>query len=137
MRELIVELAKDLDIKGIGVYDTDNPASRTIFVGEMPASCVEGILLVSSPSPAPHEYIDTEYPVIDFWSRSPSTVNAMSLLRLVYDNYHRRSHYDYDNWHIYFSRALGNIVDVDRDRDGGKLFRLSIQFISRNLNNIS
>lgn len=137
MRELIVELCEDIANHGFGTFGTVNPNDRTIFYGEMPDTVVEGLLLVAVPSPPPHQYVDTEYPIIDIWAKSPHTDRAYALLRNIYNTYHRRYGYQTTNWHIYFSQALGNIVDVDRDRESSKLLRLSIQFISRNLNNIS
>ena len=136
-RELEVEIAIDAQNNGLGIYATSDPANRTIFVGEMPDDIVEGILIVASASPPPHIYIDTEYKVIDFWSRSPHTDRSKALLRAVFELYHRRYHYTTDNWYVSFSEALGDIIDIDRDANSGKLFRLSVQFISRNLNHIS
>lgn len=137
MNELIVELADDLQAHGFGVYRTTNPDARTIFDGQDTQDLVEGLFLVQVPSPPPHIYIDTEYPVIDIWARSPHTDRAYALLRQVYNTYHRRYNFDYPSWHIYFSQALGTIVDVGRDGEGGKLLRLSVQFECRNLTNIS
>jgi hypothetical protein len=137
MRELIHELAIDIANHGFGIFDTSTPSNRTIYVGELPQGVAEGLLLVAVPSPPPHQYVDTEYPVIDIWAVSPHTDRAYALLRQIFNTYHRRYDWDTTNWHVYFSQALGNIEDVDRDREGGKLFRLSVQFISRNINNIS
>jgi hypothetical protein len=146
-RELIVEVAHDMDDNSLGVYATSSPELRTIFTGEMPDMVkdssgtdhpiVEGIVLVNVPSPPPHQYVDTEYLVIDFWSRSPHSDRSINLLRQVFNLYNRRYDWDTLNWHIYWSRALGGIVDADRDLDSGKMFRLSIQFLCRNLTNIS
>lgn len=136
-REIEYELAIDMANHGIGVFSTATPSSRTIFIGDIPQDVLEGIMLVAVPSPPPHQYIDTEYPIIDFWARSNHADRAKNLLRQVYELYHRRYAYSTDNWHISFSQALGPIVDVDRDREGGKLYRLSIQFISRNLTHVS
>lgn len=133
---LVKEIAQLCDNFQIGVFGTATPTDRTIFVGELPDFATEAIWLVEAPSPPPHDYVDTEYTVIDFWARSPKTDRAHALLEMVYNNFHRRYHYDTVNWHISFSRALGSINDVDR-HDGGKLFRLSVQFICRNLNNLS
>lgn len=133
----VAELAQNL---GIGVFEPVPPhtaADRTIWVGDLPETATEAVWLVEVPSPPPHDYVDTEYPIIDFWARSPTTDRAHALLELVYSNFHRRYGYSTANWTIYFSRALGSIVDVDRDANGGKLFRLSVQFICRNLNNLS
>lgn len=146
-KRLVKEIAELCENYNIGVYSPADPGNRTIFTGELPATITnlagadvsvnEAIWLVETPSPAPHNYIDTEYTIIDFWARSSKTARAHALLELVYNNFHRRYGYRTANWTIYFSHALGNIVDVDRDRENGKLFRLSVQFICRNLNNLS
>lgn len=146
-RRLIKEIAELCENFQIGTYMPADPGNRTIFTGELPESVknlagddvpiTEALWIVESPSPPPHTYIDTEYTVLDFWAISPKTDRAHALLELVFNNYNRRYHYETANWHIAFSHALGSIIDVDRDREGGKLLRLSVQFICRNLNNLS
>lgn len=133
---LAKEIAELCENFQIGTFSTATAANRTIFVGLLPDEAVEALWIVETPSPPPHNYVDTEYTVLDFWARSPKTDRAHAILELVYNNFHRRYGYETANWHIYFSRALGSIVDVDRE-EGGKLFRLSVQFICRNLNNVS
>jgi hypothetical protein len=136
-RELEYEVAIDMANHGLGVFSTATPSARTIFIGELPQDTTEGIMLLAVQSPPPHKYIDTEYQIIDFWSRSPHADRSKLLLRQVFDLYHRRAQWTTDNWLIDFSHALGNITDVDRDINGGKLYRLSVQFISRNLTHVS
>lgn len=135
-RMLTREIAELCENFQIGTF-AGSPTTRTIFVGELPEDATEAIFIVEAPSPPPHQYVDTEYTVLDFWARSPKTDRAHALLEMVFNNFHRRYHYDTANWHIAFSQALGSIVDVDRDRESGKLYRLSVQFICRNLNNHS
>ena len=137
MSMLAREIAQDMEERGLGIFTTDDPTTRTIFVGEVPADVNEYILIVPVPSPPPHQYIDTEYPIVDIWSRSAHSDRAYAKLETAYETYHRRHHYQLNNWWIELSRALGNITDADRDLEGGKLFRLSVQFICRNLNHIS
>jgi hypothetical protein len=134
---LIREIAIYCQQRGLGVFITSDPDSRTIWAGEMPADAVEALMLINVDSPPPHQYVDTEYPIIDFWYRSPYTERANEMMRLIQNTFHRRENWTTDNYHIYLSQALGSPVDVDRDNEGGKLLRLSIQFISRNLNNVS
>lgn len=137
MSMLAREIAQFMEDRGVGVFTTENPDSRTIFVGEAPEKPAEYLLIVPIPSPPPHQYIDTEYPVFDFWVRSPHTDRAYAMLESVYEILHRNHHYQLGNWWIELSRALGNIEDADRDLEGGKVFRLSVQFICRNLTHIS
>lgn len=134
---LVREIAQLCQTAGIGTFGTSNPDNRNIYVGLMPEDVTNGIWLVESPSPPPHQYVDTEYPVIDFWSMHAKTDLAHEKLEQVYNYFHRKYHYETANWHISFSQALGSIVDVDRSPEASKLFRLSVQFICRNLNNLS
>lgn len=128
---LITEVAELVRERALGTVGVD------IFVGELPQDVTKGFFLVSAPSPAPHQYLDTEYTVIDFWYRTPSTAEGYEKMEQLKNAFHRRENYQTANWHIYFSEVLGSISDVDRDKEGGKLLRLSIQFICRNLNGIS
>jgi hypothetical protein len=137
MRELIKEVAMDMAAHGIGVFGTDDPADRTIFWGEMPDGVTKGVLLVQPPGPPPEKYIDTEKLILDIWVKNPSTDLAYEKMRDIYNLYNRRYHWTTDSWHVYWSIALGSIVDADRNREGSKLLRLSLQFMCRNLSNIS
>lgn len=136
MIELSTEIARDCQARGVGTFDGPE-ASRTIYAGELPQEVITGLMIIEAPSPPPHKYVDTEYPILDFWARSASTVDAKALMRKVFDLYHRRYSFYTDNWYIEWSQALGNIVDVDRDRNSGKLLRLSVQFFVRNRNHVS
>lgn len=128
---LITEVAEMVHQFALGQVGVD------VFVGELPADVVKGFFLVSAPSPAPHQYLDTEYVVIDFWYRTPSTAEGYEKMETIKNSFHRKANYQTTNWYVYFSEVLGSISDVDRDKEGGKLLRLSIQFICRNLNGIS
>lgn len=128
---LITDVADFLQQRGLGTVGTD------IFIGELPQDVTAGFFLVNAPSPAPHQYLDTEYNVIDFWYRTPYTETGLQKMEQIKQTLHRRENYQLQNWYIYFSEALGSISDVDRDREGGKLLRVSIQFICRNLSGIS
>lgn len=137
MNDLDIEIARWVHDRGVGVYETSNPSARTIFTGEEPYEVVKGLLIVQSPSPPPHQYVDTEYTVLDFWAVNPSTPEAKQKMRDIHNLFHRRANWSTPNWYIYFSQSLGSPIDVDRDLEGGKLLRLSVQFICRNLNNVS
>lgn len=137
MSMLLRGIAQDMHNRGIGVFTTTDPALRTIYIGDAPDGIEEYLSIISLPSPSPHEYIDTEYPVVEFTYRSPHTDRAHDKMEQIFEIYHRRYHYELNEWLVEFSRALGTIVDGDRDQEGGKLYRLSVQFICRNLNHIS
>lgn len=134
---IIRELAQYIQNAGLGIYSTADPSLRTIYTGELPQGVNEGLYIIMVPSPPPHQYITTEYTVVDFWYRSAKTDRAYEQIRNIYNLFHRRSNWDAGAWHVFFSQALGSIMDMDRDAEGGKLLRLSVQFISRDLNSVS
>ena len=137
MKELADHLASDFDNRNFGVYDTSDDALRTIYYGEWGDDTAEGLLVVSSPSPPPHQYIDTEYTVVDIFGISPHTDRAINLLRQVYNAYDRAYGYTLGDWYVYNSHALGTIIDTGRTRENSKEFKLSVQFRCRNLYNVS
>lgn len=128
---LIDEIASKLQDWGYGTVGTD------IFKGSLPETIATGCYIIAAPSPAPHMYLDTEDQVFDFWYRADHTETAQRKLRELYNLLHRRANYTTLSYHIYFSNALGSIRDADRDREGGKLLVLSVQFKCRNINNVS
>ena len=129
--DLDVEITTLMQSLGLGTVGVD------IFNGQLPQGVVKGFYIVPSQSPSPEKYIDHEYPVIDFWYRSPYTGEAKAKMRELYTKFHRAYNMDTANWHIFFSEALGGSMDMDRDAEGGKLEKLSVQFICRNINSIS
>lgn len=129
--QLASEIADYLAARGIGTVGTD------IFIGTFPETITSGMYIVDAPSPPPHQYLDTENVVLDFWYRHPKTKLAYEKLRAVYNLLHRKENWQTENFHIYFSEALGQIRDNDRDREGGKLYSISLQFIVRNINTVS
>lgn len=128
---LAVNIAQDIQDRGIATMATD------LFVGQLPATVESGMFVVAASSPQPHLYLDTEEQVFDFWYRSDYTDLAYTKLRDVYNLYHRRANYPMGSWYVYFSHAMNGIMDMDRERESGKLFKVSILFECRNISNIS
>lgn len=125
------EIADLLEDWGIGTVGTD------IFIGDLPDNITAGMFLVTSPSPEPHSYIDTEYHAIDFYYLHSKYQLAYDKLRDVFMKLNRRHNYETNNWYIYFTKVLNGISDQDRTREGGKLLRLGVLFTCRNKNTIS
>ena len=130
-RPLIMEIADQLQAWGLYTNNVD------MFIGKLPQSIESGLLLIDAPGPEPHRYIDTEKHVIDFWYRSPHTDQAYYKMQELFRTFARRSNYPLVNWYVYESNPLGDIVDAGSDLENGKLLRLGVQFLCRNLNNIS
>lgn len=128
---LIDELADHLSAAGLGAVGSK------IYLGEMPETASDALLIVELPGPPPDMYVETETHLFDFWVRSGDTHQAYAMMQQVYEVFQRKANYTLTNWYIYFSYASATIRDEDRDREGDKLLALTVTFITRNLNHIS
>ena len=122
---IIESIAKYLEDNSIGTMGTD------IFIGELPFDKENCISLVYTPSPEPNKALDVYEQVIDFRSRFKKTEVGYSKMLDILDLLHKGQNYEIDDYHVYFSNALGMIDDNDRDSERRKLFSLSIRFIYR------
>jgi len=120
-------VAKYLEDNGIGTRGVD------IFIGELPFDKDNCIALLYSPSPGPNQSLDVYEQVIDFRSRFKKTDNSYNKMLDVLNLLHKGQNYEIDDYHVYFSNALGMIDDNDRDSERRKLFSLSVRFIYREL----
>lgn len=130
-QDIAQEILEYLQAAGIGTIGSD------MFIGTLPEETTTGLFVMQSPSPMPHLYLDTFQIVLDFWYRHPKSNLGYEKLMQIYNILHRKENWTTDNYYIYFSFALGQIKDNDRDREGGKLYSLSVQFIARNANIVS
>ena len=134
---LAAEIADYLEDRGIGTVGTD------IFVGQLPTEQVSGvdansgIFILASPSEGQHRYLDTNYEDLDLWAAHRLTETAYGLLGDAKDVLSRMSNYQTASYYIYFSHDVSGIVDMDRTRDGLKLFKMTIRFIHQDKNLIS
>lgn len=124
-------LALYLQSLGLGTFGTD------LFVDELPDTPVQAVLIRSAEAIPPNQYVDTKKQMVEFWSRSPYSETAYNKLMNIYNVFDRNSNWETDNWHIYFSECLGQPVNIDRDQNSGKMYRLSILLTYRNLNTVS
>lgn len=104
-----------------------------IFIGEFPIKQSDAVMLVAMPSLEPDQVFDVYEQVIEFWSRSESSITAYRLLQGVQDIIHRRGNYQTANYHVYFSHSLGSINDGGRDAERRKIYSLLMRVIYRPL----
>ncbi len=101
-------------------------------IGELTRG-VNGVFCMDSASPPPDDYLPTEVRYIDFWSVNPVSNLAYQDLQYVYDLFHQAYDITVSSWYVYAALALGQIEDMDRDGQGRKMYKLSIEFTIRNL----
>lgn len=134
---LASEIATYIASRGLGTV------GENLFIGELPINQTDGggvtsgVYVVAGASEGQHEYLDTNYDQIDFWSANRLTESAYGDLEGIKDILSRASNYETTNYQIYFSHDVSGIMDMDRSGDGLKLFKMTIRFIYRDKNIIS
>lgn len=122
--EDIAKLIEDQEIATMGT---------TLFSGELPLDFPNSTAMIYSPSPEPDKSLEVYEMTIDFWNRNRNSENGFEILKSIMDFLHRKQNYETQNYHIYLSYALGMIEDLDRDSERRKLYKLSMRFIYREL----
>lgn len=112
-------------------FTFDVPGANLI-VGELIRN-TNGVYARPVASPEPDRYTGNREINIDFWSRHPNSDIAYDWLKQVYNFFHQRIAYDLNSYHVYNTFCTGQIDDMDRDLENGKLWRLGVVFIVRNL----
>jgi len=112
-------------------------AGVNLFDGLVPQEVTNAVMVVPAGGTAPHEYLDTESIIIDFWTVYNLTPAGYDMLKQIFELFHRKENYTLNNWYIYSSLVSGNIIDSDRTVEGAKLHKLSILFTCRPLADIS
>lgn len=111
---------------------TFGTGSDNLLIGEIVPG-TNGVFAVNSPTLPPDEYTAVEYYNLDFWAVNSNEAEGFEDLRIIYELLHRKVHYQTENFQIFFSHAIGQIDDLDRDGENRKTLRLGIRFITTNL----
>ena len=126
-------------IKEVCQYLADNSGGRFTFgsgtnnlkMGELTRG-IDGVFAVQVSGVTP----DLSTPIfttqLDFWATNRNAATAYDDLQYIYQLFHQNISVTTTSYDTYFSYALGQIDDMDRDLEGRKIFKLSILFISRN-----
>lgn len=120
-----------LEDEGIGTVGTD------IFIGELPFDKSDIISLIYGVSPDPDKSVAYYEQSIDIWARFKTYDAGYQKLMEIFNLLHRAEHYDIEGFHIYLSYSSGMIEDLDRDQERRHLFKLTISFVYRKIEEIS
>ena len=126
MRIFAEELAQYLE------DNTSLVVGTNLMIGELLRG-VEGVFLTISSGSEPDRYLPTFNETIDFWSIYKDSEDGYNILKTLYFLLHRREHYNLTSYHVYYSNALGQIADFDRDAEGRKIWKLTVDFTSLQL----
>lgn len=121
MRIFAEELAQYLE------DNTSLVVGTNLMIGELLRG-VEGVFLTTSSGSEPDRYLPTFNETIDFWSIYKDSEDGYNILKTIYFLLHRGEHYNLTSYHVYYSNALGQIGDFDRDAEGRKIWKLTVDF---------
>jgi len=120
-------------------YIADNLADFTfgsgdtnLKVGEL-LKGTDGTFGIETVSPEPDSYTPVEQHIVDFWSVNRDSAKAFDQSQQIYNLLNNAINYDTDSRHIYFSKAMSQPNDQDRDGEGRKIVKLSVLFIVTSL----
>lgn len=108
-----------------------------IFVLEQPDDLDEGLVVANDPSGDVHKYTGQQRQSIGVFSVSKSSITAAARLETLKRALHRREGITTAGHYIYSIVTVGNMMDLDRDALGRRVWKLSFDVFYRDLDWVS
>lgn len=108
---------------------SDYAIGTNIFVEEMAADPANAVMLVSSTSPQPDQYLNTRTLDFEVWGRNDSTKTGNDVLAQAIEFLHRRHHDTLGDYYVYFIGAIGDIENLGKDIEGRSLQKVNFRAI--------
>ena len=121
--DILSEFADKLQTNGLGTVGTD------IFIGQLPAE-TNGIYLERIGG-SMDMYLPIEQTVVNVYVQNIKSSTAISTIETIKRTYHRHLETGTDNSFIYTILALGDVEDLGRDLDYGKIYKITFQITHR------
>lgn len=129
MIDIAERVATYLDGAGFGTIGTD------IFIGQIPDE-TNGLYIVNAGGQL-NNYVPIEESVVDIYAKNTSATEAVTLLENIKAFIHRMHSTELGDAYFYSFLVIGNVVDVARDLEYAKIYKLTLQVISRDTGIIS
>lgn len=121
--DILSEFADMIALAGFGIVGTD------IFIGQLPAE-TNGIYL-SRLAGSLSNYLPMEETIVDAYVQNISSQTAIQTMESIKRTFHRHLETQRGNHVIYSILALSDIEDLGRDRDYGKMYKVTFQILHR------
>jgi hypothetical protein len=114
----------------LNYIDSNTTLSKgvNLFIGEMEVG-KNGLYIIPVQSQEPDRYTDTKYFNVDMWTKTNKSVDGYTRLGEMEDLFHQKNHYFIGSYRVYYSNALGQVIDFGRDGEENKLLKLTMNFI--------
>ncbi len=122
---IVSEVMDLIQQAGIGTQGTD------LFAGHMVPNPDNVVMVFSSGGGEQDMYLDTQYALIDVWVRDRHSDAGYDKLLRIFEMLHRMGNVQLDRYYLYFMHATSNILDMDRDSQTRKLYKITFRAIYR------
>lgn len=126
----IKELCQYIEDKSEGRFSFGSGDTNNLKMGELVRG-IDGVFVVQAGSPTPNIHDPIVSYQLDFWAVNSNAGTAYDDLTYIYQMFHQNISITTPSYEAYFSYALGQIEDMDRNSESRKMFRLPILFICR------
>lgn len=128
---IVSEIVKLIESDGLAVSGTD------LFVGQMIPQPDNVVMMYAGGGQEQDMYLDTNYQLIDIWTRDRHSDVGYDRLLRIFELLHRLGNVQLGRYYLYFLHATSNILDMDRDAQGRKLHKITFRAIYRDTNVVS
>jgi hypothetical protein len=129
MVDVSLSVATYLQNAGFGTLGTD------IFVGEIPDE-TSGIWVVRSGG-QPNRYVPIEETVVDIYCKDIKSEVCVQKLESIKRDIHRQHTLTINTSFVYTFLIIGDIIDVQRDPEYEKVYKITLQAVHRDTTLIS
>jgi len=126
----IKEICQYLADNSGGRFTFGSGASNNLKLGELVRG-VEGVYAIESASEPPDMYTPIVTYTVDFWAINSNARTAHEDLEYIFQLFHQNDNITTPSFYSYFAYAPNVILDMDRDGESRKMFKLTIVFICR------
>lgn len=129
MSDIAYEIASYLDTAGYGTIGTD------IFVGQIPAE-TNGVYVMRNGG-AMNNYLPVTDSLVEIYVKNTKASTAASTIESIKNYIHRMHNTTTSGSYVYSMLLVGDVEDVLRDDEYGKIYRISVSVKHRDLSLIS
>lgn len=127
--DILSEFADILETQGLGTVGTN------IFIGQLPAE-TNGIYLERIGG-SMNMYLPIEETIVNLYVQNTSSQSAINTIETIKRTFHRHLETGTDNSFIYTILVIGDVDDLGRDLDYGKIYKVTLQIQHRSKTLIS
>lgn len=110
--------------------NTTNTEGTDLFIGSLPDSVDNGMMLIGTGSGEPEKNYDLFEQQIEIWTRNKNTSDGYDKLQEIFTLLHRKANISTTNAYIYFIQSMsGGVESIGRDLNNRALHKIIVRVI--------